>query len=129
VKTIFHVTDPAQLPALIERVHDFWLDADAIQFNSQDSVVTIRYLKEIKPSSLFGSRARFPAEECFLRIHDATSLSVQDTKKIRFYDINTVTYDSASRCVQITTGVPITIRVLVNALDITIEETRNVVHR
>jgi hypothetical protein len=121
------VTDPSEIAALVDRIHDLWLDANSIEFIPIESLVTIRYLKSLKPKSFLGSRARFPAEECFLRISGVTSLSVQDTAKVRFYDINTVIYDSASKCIEIKTGVPIGIRAIVKGLDITVEETGNIV--
>jgi hypothetical protein len=129
VRNLLRVTNPREIETLVDRVHDLWLDADSIQFSPADSIVTIRYLKDLKPSSFFGRRDRFPAEECILRISGVTSLSVQDTAKIQFYDINTVTYDSASKCVEIKTGIPINIRATVRDLDITIEETGNVVSK
>lgn len=127
VKNSLHVTNPSEISRLVDHVHDFWLDANSIQFIPAKSIVTIRYLKDLEPRSFLGSRARFPAEECFLKISSVTSLSVQDTAKVRFYDINTVTYDLASKCVEIKTGVPICIRAIVNDLDIIIEETGNIV--
>lgn len=127
MKSSLRVTDPAEISKVVERVHDCWLDAASIQFDSVASTVSIRYLKGTKPSSPFVNRIRFPAAECFLKISGATSLSVQDKEKIRFYDINTVTYDPASMCVEVRTGIPIGIQVVVNTLDISIEETGNVV--
>jgi hypothetical protein len=115
---------------VVDLLHDRWLDADSIAFDSEKSVLSIRYLKEKNAAgSLMISRARFPAIECFLRISNVESFSVEDTEKVRFYDVNEIAYDPKSKCIRITTGIPFGIRVFVTDLDLTVEETDAVVQR
>ena len=117
------ITDPRELPKLVELIHDRWLDAESITFDSKNSTLSIRYLKETGSPSPFFSRPRFPAFECSLRISRVESFSVQDPQKVRFYDINTVTYDPGSMTIELETGVPIKIQAVVSAIDLTAEET------
>lgn len=122
-----HITDSRELPKLVERIHDRWLDAESIVFDSLNSTLSIRYLRDAGSPSSFISRARFPAFECFLRIAAVESFSVRDPQKVRFYDINTVTYDPRSGCIKVETGVPIEIQATVRALDLVSEETDTIV--
>ena len=124
---LLHVNDGLDIPKIVELIHDRWLDADSITFDSQASILNIRYLKEIGSASSLVGRIRFPAFECFLRILNVKSYSVQDKQKVRFYDMNALTYDPTSMCVHLRTGVPIEIRVIVTALGLTVEETGAVV--
>lgn len=127
MKNQLRITDPRELPKLVELIHDQWLDAESITFDSENSTLSIRYLKEAGAPSPFVSRARFPAFECSLRISSVESFSVVDPQKIRFYDMNTVAYDPASMCIRLETGVPIEIQVVVSAFDLTVEETEKIV--
>jgi hypothetical protein len=124
-----HITEPSEIPKILELIHDCWLDASMIVLDSEKSTLSIRYLKGTGSTSSFVSRIRFPAIECFLRISRVESFSVQDKQKVRFYDINSLAYDPMSRCVQLRTGVPIEIRAIVADFDITVEETSTVVQR
>src|ERR1700722_136821 len=126
---LLHITEPSEIPKILELIHDLWLDASMIVLDSEKSTLSIRYLKGIGSTSSFVSRIRFPAIECFLRISRVESFSVQDKQKVRFYDINFLPSHTMSRCVQLRTGVPIKIRAIVADFDITVEETSTVVQR
>lgn len=121
------ITDPHELPKLVELIHDRWLDAESITFDSENSTLSIRYLKAKGSSPLFVNRVRYPAFECSLKISKVESFSVQDTQKVRFYDMNTVTYDPRSMCIRLETGVPIKIQAVVNGFDLAAEETDTIV--
>jgi hypothetical protein len=126
---IVHTTEPREISEIVDLIHDCWLDAEAISFNSETSVVQLRYFKEVKKPWSLINRIRFPAFECFLRISEVESLVVEDLQKIRFYDMNELKYDSKSMYVELTTGVPIGIRAKVRNFDIAVEETDNVVQK
>jgi len=121
------IKDPKDIPQLVELIHDRWLDAESITFDAESSIVRIRYFKEMGTSPPLIGCARFPAFECFLQISGVESFLVRDSQKIRFYDMNTVTYDPASMCVHLETGVPIEIRAKVRIFDIAADETERVV--
>jgi len=121
------ITDPQELHRLVGLIHDRWLDAEAVTFDSENSTLNIRYLRETGPLSALIGRARFPAFECFLRISHVQSFSVQDQEKVRFYDMNTVRYDPKSMSLELKTGVPIKILAVVNRFDLTVDETDAIV--
>jgi hypothetical protein len=127
MKNQLRITDPCELPKLVELVHDRWLDAESIAFDSRNSTLSIRYLTETGSPACFINRVRFPAFECSLRIARVESYSVRDPQKVRFYDLNTITYDPKSMCVKLETGVPIEIQVIVSGFDLTAEETETTV--
>jgi len=124
---LLNITDPREIPRIVSLIHDHWLDAESVNFDSEKSTLNIRYLKKVGSSSSFASRSRFPALECFLRIFRVKSLVVRDTQKVRFYDINTLVYDAASMSLLIKTGIPFEIRAVVADLDVSVEETDAVV--
>src|SRR5208283_2448860 len=124
---VIHINEPREISRIVELIHDCWLDANLIVFDSEKSTLSIRYLKKLGSQSSFVNHVRFPAIECFLRISRVESFSVQDKQKVRYYDVDSVAYDPTSRCVELRTGVPIEIRVLVTDFELTVEDTDTVV--
>jgi hypothetical protein len=122
------ITNPRELHRVVDLIHDVWLDAEAIFFDSDKSTLNIRYFLNKESSSGFMGRARFPAYECFLRISRVQSYTVQDEQKVRFYDINTIRYDPESKSLKLQTGVPIQIQAVVEDFDLTVEETDVIVN-
>lgn len=112
---------------MVDLIHDRWLDAEAIVFDSVNSTLSIRYLGKERTGSGFISRPLFPAHECFIRLSGVKSYSVHDTQKVRFYDIDTIQFDPKSMAVELRTGIPIEIRAVVSSLDVTAEETDAVI--
>jgi hypothetical protein len=127
VRNLIQINEPREISRITELIHDYWLDASLIVFDSEKSTLSIRCLKGLEFQSAFVNRFRFPAVEYFLRISRVESFSVEDKQKVRFYDVVSVAYDATLKCVELRTGVPIGIKVFVTGLDLTVEETGTVV--
>ena len=61
--------------------------------------------------------------ECFLIIGGVSSYSVKDDQKVRYYDIETLSYDPAVMRIRLKTGIPLEVSLIAVDLDLTIEET------
>lgn len=122
VNRSFSVREIGELPKGVELIRDGWLDADSISFDSEKSILRLRYLKSSSRSP-FLNRLRFPAMECFLIIGGVSSYSVKDDQKVRYYDIETLSYDPAVMRIRLKTGIPLEVSLIAVDLDLTIEET------
>jgi hypothetical protein len=68
-----------------------------------------------------------PLVECFLEVSHVIESHVEDRQGVRLYDFNTVAYDSHSSTVRVQTGIPTTITMKVSEVELSVEETDNVV--
>ena len=122
------VKDPSKLSQVVDILHDRWFDLDQVLFDPQDCVLTIPFSNESIPGSRrirwsdFFSRAPGQGFECFLRIANVESYSVVDTEKVRFYDLNELTYEPEAKRIRITAGVPLQMTVTVKDLDVSVEQ-------
>jgi hypothetical protein len=106
------ITSPNQLGDLLDLVHDRWFDAERVALDKERKAVVI-HLEEKK-----ANLARGLKDGISLVINNAEALAVNDTEKVRDYDINEIKFDAASGRLIITGGIPITIEVKVTALNI-----------
>lgn len=109
------ITQSQQLPELLNLVHDHWFDAERITLDKGRKTVAI-HLEEKKANLAKGSK-----DGIRLLIKNAEALSVNDTEKVRDYDLNEIKFGAAGRRVIITGGIPITIEVKVTSLNIETE--------
>ena len=122
----FSVREIGEIPKGVELIRDGWLDADSISFDSEKAILRLRYLKS-SGQSPFVNRLWFPAMECFLIVRGVSSYSVKDDQKVRFYDIEALSYDPAAKRIRLKTGIPLEVSLVVVDLDLTIEETGTLV--
>ena len=106
------ITSANQLGDLLNLVHDRWFDAERVALDKEHKTVAI-HLEEKKANFAKGSK-----DGIRLLIKNAEALTVNDTEKVRDYDLNEIKFDAASGRVIITGGIPITIEVKVTALNI-----------
>lgn len=101
-----------QLPQLLDLVHDHWFNVERIALDKQQKTVSI-HLERKKASLAKGSETGIR-----LLIRNAESLTITDTERVRDYDLNDIKYDSESRSLIITGGIPIRIQIEVTSLHI-----------
>lgn len=101
-----------QIPALLDRIHDFWFDVDHIIFDEGRGTVQIEFSK-VRPK--IGEHFK---TDVLLKVNFAKSLLVEDTEKVRFYDLNEMHFFPADKTVVFTGGVPIKITTRVEHLQI-----------
>jgi len=106
------ITQSKQLPELLNLVHDHWFNAERLALDKERKTVAI-HLEEKKANLAKGSK-----DGITLLIKNAEALAVNDTEKVRDYDLNEIKFDAGSGRLIITGGVPITIEVKVTSLNI-----------
>jgi len=106
------ITSADQLGDLLNLVHDHWFNVERVALDKEHKSVAI-HLEAMKENLAKGSKAGIR-----LLIKNAETLTINDTEKVRDYDLNEIKFDGASDRVVITGGIPITIEVKVTALNI-----------
>jgi hypothetical protein len=111
------VTTENQIGDILNLVHDYWFNGEQIIFDVERNAVALRL--ERKRANLAKS-----SEDGFrLVIKNAEALTVNDTEKVRDYDLNEIKYDSAAGRVIINGGIPITIEIKVSSLELVLSRT------
>lgn len=106
------ITNSTQLGGLLNLVHDRWFNSERIALDKETKTVAI-HLENKKANLAKGSK-----DGITLLIKNAEALTVNDTEKVRDYDLNEINFDAASSRLIITGGIPITIEIKVTALTI-----------
>jgi len=106
------ITSAIQLGDLLNLVHDRWFNVEQVVFDKEQKTVALHL--ERKKAELVGSSK----DGIGLLIKNVESLTINDTEKVRDYDVNKIKFDAASGRLIITGGIPITIEVKVTALNI-----------
>ena len=127
------VREAKDLPAIIGLIHDCWFDIADVVFHPRQSLLSIRYKRPQPEKARILRRVlllkwiEVPLVECFLEVGHVIESQVEDRQGIRLYDLNTVAYDGHSNTVRVETGIPTTITMKVSELEVSVEETDNVV--
>lgn len=95
------------LDSITDAVHDCWFDLDSVKLTG--GVLEIPFQRKSLTVGM-------------LRIHEVESVEIEDTERVGKYDFNRVHFDSSTRQVTITTGIPLEFRVRVRRLEISCEE-------
>lgn len=96
---------------LLKLVHDHWFNAEQIIFDKERKTVAL-HLERKKANLTKGSK-----DGIQLLVKNAEALTINDTEKVRDYDLNEIKFDAAGGRLIITGGIPITIEVKVTSLD------------
>ena len=128
VKSI-SISHPNQLPIIRDVIHDAWFDVSNIEFNSNTSVLSIEFERELKDESTvveknwMMEKIQVPLVQCFLNIFQVESYKIDDTERVGSYDFTTLEYNSDLRCISIITGTPIGIEIKVRDFKVSVVET------
>jgi hypothetical protein len=118
--TNLSITNPKDLPAVHDLIHDCYFDIDGIAFDRSLSVLSFLFrrfvAKDIASNSKMG-----PAIEGFLRVHHVDNYSVHDTQRLGTNSFNVLTYDPSARCVLVQGNVPMDIRIFVHDFEVSVE--------
>jgi len=110
--TINHTKELNKITSL---VHDSWFDIDQVIKDHKDGVIRIYFYKTSKLA--VDEMNRFAS----INIKNVQRLEVKDTEKIGYYDFNEIKYLEQEKCLMITTGVPIGIKIYIGPLEIILE--------
>lgn len=106
------ITRTNQIGDLLSLVHDLWFNVERIALDKERKTVVI-HLEEKKANLAKGTTCGIS-----MLIKNAVALTVNDSEKVRDYDLNEIKFDAASGRVIITGGIPISIEVTVTTLTI-----------
>lgn len=106
------ITDHAQLPELVDRVHDNWFDVEGIVYDRAGKRITFRV--EPKQSDLDGGSSK----GIVMEINNVDELTITDTEKVRYYDVNEIIFNPSRGSLVLTGGIPIEVVFRISALEI-----------
>lgn len=109
-----HIQEAKDLQKITEQVHDMWFDIEQIKESYKNGIVLIKLAKETK--DLEKSKAGK-----VIKISKIHKLDIKDTEKVGYYDFNEIKYDKGKSCLSITTGVPVSIKLYVEFIEIVLE--------
>jgi len=128
VKSI-SIKDPEQIPLICDVIHDAWFDVSNIEFDSNTSVLSIEFERELTDESTVVEKTwmmekrEVPLVQCFLNIFHVESYEIDDTERVGSYDFTTLEYNSVLRSISIITGTPIGIEIKVRDFEVSVVET------
>jgi hypothetical protein len=109
---VMTITKESQIKGLLDRVHDWWFDAEAVALDVAGGIVTIALEPSKRELTSPSGRG------LIVLIAQVREMSILDTEKIGFYNLNEIHYSNRDKTVRITGGIPITIVVRVEGLEI-----------
>lgn len=126
------VTNRNELEEVNNLIHDCYFDVAEIEFDATTLVLSFRFLcpsdtRKFWWRDFFSTSKMRPAIECFLRIGNVESYSIDDKQKVGTYDFNVLDYESSTATLTVRTGIPIGIEIHVRTLDVLVEMTDNVI--
>ena len=105
-------TEVAHLRELVNLVHDYWFNVEKVILDRATGVVS--FPVEPKRSDLLsGSSNGF-----ILEVRNVRELTIMDTEKVGYYDIDQLTFDSNSSAIILTGGIPIEIIFRISVVEI-----------
>jgi hypothetical protein len=128
VKSI-SINDRIQIPIIDDVIHDAWFDVSNIKFDSNTSVLSIEFERELREESTvveknwIMEKIEVPLVRCFLNIFHVESYKIDDTERVGYYDFTTLEYNSDLGCISIITGTPIGIEIKVRDFEVSVIET------
>ena len=106
------INDQKNLRQLVDLVHDHWFDVEKIVFDEHTRSVSMRV--EPRHSDLEGGSS----DGIIVVVKNVDRLVIEDTEKVRDYDINDIVFDPATQSLVLTGGIPIKIVFRVSTIEV-----------
>lgn len=106
-----YIQEAKDLKKITEEIHDMWFDINQIRESYRNGVALIKLAKQAK--DLEKSKS-----EQVIKISRVNKLDIKDTEKVGYYDFNEIKYDKDKGFLEITTGVPVSIKLYVESIEI-----------
>lgn len=112
------ITNATQLPELLNLVHDHWFNAETIVLDRKHRTVWMHFaptraqLETLSPNGVD------------LEFRNVDDLIVEDTERVRDYDLNQIQYDGTDGRIVLTGGIPVKIVLRVTALEIDVSSNK-----
>lgn len=120
-----------EISQINDLLHDCWFDINKI--NTGDNTFKLYFTKYLETRNrllknyfLF-KQFEIPGVECVLEIYEVKSYEITDTEKVQFYDLNELAFDQGKNMILIRTGIPLSIKVEVSSLKISVRITDKVI--
>lgn len=129
----FLIKDQKQISDIVEIIHDCWFDVSDILFDPEKSVLSVKFKREAMGKSRIIERRwifkkwEIPLVECFLNFYHVTDYSVKDRAHIGTYVFTDLEYDAQLKRIVINTVATLDVTVSVEELEISVEETDNII--
>jgi hypothetical protein len=138
------VEDPSDLDQVTGEIHDWYFDVQDVVFDQPLRRVTIpfrrwdadraRPISDASPSLLRrlwrfarGTQWEAPWQRWVLTVEEAVSCEVVDMAQVGSADFNEVRHDETAGLLEIEGNIPVTIKILVRRVNVSVEETREVI--
>lgn len=108
-----------QIHLINDAIHDWVFDVEEIQFDPQEATLRIRFVPEEVYTEFqkSGKCEGLPVgRQLVLFVKNVLDYKISDTEKIRYYDLNIVSYDQKTKVLQIIGCIPFKIQVHVSDL-------------
>jgi hypothetical protein len=113
-------SDRRTLAKLAGEIHDAWLDVESLQFDSANRILTMTLLEDDRSSlrtSLISSPRTAKVSVC-LAIASALDFTLNDSEKVRYYDVSDLMFEEDVHRIVFLTGIPLEFSVRVERLDL-----------
>lgn len=110
------VSRPAQIPDLLNLIHDHWFDVERIQHDPAKRTVLIGFQKT-RPR--LGIQMR---DDFLVTVGSVSKVTIEDEEKVQFYDLDQIRYSPNKGELTLTGGIPITITIMVGDLHLEVEQ-------
>jgi hypothetical protein len=127
------ITEPADLRAINDIIHDCWFDTNVVELDRHASVLLVPFERgawekaTMLGYSWLGKKHHVPTVVCYLRIEHVEEHVLEDTQGIGRYDFNVLEYEPREHRIYIKTNIPMRFEVTVKAFTVTVEQTDQMV--
>lgn len=113
---MIHVTDPSQLPELIDALHDRHIDLDRHELSEETS--TLSFPRVERKRRVTVESAGSQRVEGVLEFRQVERYSIEDKAGIGLSPVNTLRFDEADKRISLIGAVPFEVTIWVRRLDI-----------
>jgi hypothetical protein len=128
---MLHVDDAQDLHLVTAALHDDLLDLDTLVYDVANGVVTVAVWRQQNRGTgavwlpvKDGDQRH--SERALVTVEHVWRCDVSDTQRVGRYDIDRFEYDGSGKKLTIRTGIPLSLRLLVNDLSVSVASQRRV---
>ena len=128
-----HIDQPDEIEKVSDFIHDCLFDLEDVKFDAEQSCVRIAFRRpepaKARTHQEFWllKKVELPIVVCFLNINQVEHFSVKDPVQIGTYCLVDIKYNESDKTVSIISAQPIEIVASVRTLEISVEETDEII--
>ena len=122
------IKEPGKLKLVNNLIHDCWFDVNRISVaNNRFELHFSRYVeRDSRIIRNFFFVRNYQRVDCVLQIDNVTAHEIVDTEAVQFYDLTKLVYQANDNSITFVTGVPITIKLKISKLKISVINTNSI---